>query len=270
MPAKKIMKILRAAGLLLKQPSLLNNVLNDNEVWHKHVEKNHQRGNGLPVVALETLFPEFEARIPLVAFLDGGSMVTDHALLISLAKQFDNCTYFEIGTWRGESVYNVASVAKECYTLNLSDEEMRRMGLSEEYIDLTAYFSKEKPNIHHLRGNSFHFDFGGLNKKFDLIFIDGDHHYKSVLNDTKKVVQHLMHENSVVVWHDYAKNPENIRFEILAGILDGLPASMHKWLYHVENSLSAIYINKPFETDRLVNPSRPNHYFEVGLKRKDL
>ena len=70
-------------------------------------------------------------------------------------------------------------------------------------------------------------DFEALNKKFDLIFIDGDHHYEMVRNDTAKVFQSLFHSGSTVVWHDYAFNPEKIRFEVLAGILDGCPTEFH-------------------------------------------
>lgn len=265
---KKITKLIKALKLIAGQPSLLNLVIDNDQVWQKHVEKKYAMNQGLPVVSLETLFPGFKAEIPTFAFLDGGSLPTDIALLMKLAETFRDCSYFEIGTWRGESVVNVAEMAGECFTLNLSDEEMRAAGQSEDYINLTGFFSKAKKNITHLRGNSGNYDFAGLNKKFDLIFIDGDHHYEWVRNDTEKVFAHLVHENSVVVWHDYARNPETVRYEVLAGILDGLNPSLHQNLFHAGNTLSAVYMNKSMPSHVLKSPARPDHYFSVTIKSK--
>lgn len=264
----KVLKMVKAIKALVRQPSLINLVIDENENWRKYVAEHHGLQHGLPVVELETLFPRFSASIPVFAFLDGGSLPTDIALLMKLAGQFEACSYFEIGTWRGESVVNVAEVANECFTLNLSDEDMRSIGQNEDYIKLTGFFSKDKPNITHFRGNSHTFDFAGLNRKFDLIFIDGDHHYESVKNDTRKVFESLVHDNSVVVWHDYARNPETVRFEVFAGILDGLPPHLRQYLYHAGNTLSAIYTKSKLETRQLKNPTRPEHYFQVDFRLK--
>ena len=265
----KIGKLFKALKLIAGQPSLLNHIIDDNEVWKKYVTRKYGFGNGLPVVELKDLFGSFKAEVPTFAFLDGGSLPTDIALLINLAKQIENCSYFEIGTWRGESVVNVAEVAKDCTTLNLPDEEMRSIGMSDAYINLTAYFSKDKHNIAQIRGNSANFDFAGLNHKYDLIFIDGDHHYEMVKNDTHKVFAHLVHDDSVVVWHDYARNPETTRFEVFAGILDGLDPEYHQHLYHAGNTLSAVYTKKKFPTHPLQNPTIPDHKFRVKLDWED-
>lgn len=262
----KIGKLFKALKLIAGQPSLLNHIIDDNEVWKKYVVKKYGFENGLPVVELKDLFGDFEAEIPTFAFLDGGSLPTDIALLMNLAKQIKDCSYFEIGTWRGESVVNVAEVAKDCTTLNLPDEEMRSIGMSDAYIDQTAYFSKGKSNITHIRGNSLNHDFAGLNRKFDLIFIDGDHHYEMVKNDTQKVFAQLVHDDSVVVWHDYARNPETTRFEVFAGILDGLDPRHHQHLVHAGNTLSAVYTKKKIPTHPLQNPTIPDHRFRVRLE----
>lgn len=264
----KIGKLFKALRLIAGQPSLLNHIIDGNEVWKKYVTKKYGFENGLPVVELQDIFGDFNAEIPTFAFLDGGSLPTDIALLMKLAAQIDDCSYFEIGTWRGESVVNVAEVAKDCTTLNLPDDAMHAIGMSKEYISQTAYFSKGKPNITHIRGNSANFDFAGLNKKYDLIFIDGDHHYEMVKNDTQKVFANLVHDDSVVVWHDYGKNPETTRFEIFAGILDGLDAKNHKYLYHAGNSISAIYTKKKLKSHPLQNPTVPDHVFRIKLDWK--
>ncbi len=266
----KFNKFLKAVSLILKKPALLNNVLNDNNVWKNYVKRNYNLQAGLPVVNINELFPDFSETVKLFGFLDGSSLPTDIALLTKLATQIKDCKFFEIGTWRGETIVNVASVAKECYTLNLPEEEMKKSGLTEDYINQHAFFSKNILNIIHLKGNSKTYDFAGLNKKFDLIFIDGDHHYDLVKNDTKKVFEFLTHDNSIVVWHDYAYNPETIRYEVLAGILDGTSLEIHKNIYHVSNTLSAVFMNKKLEGKTLETPAKPDKYFEVSLKMKKI
>jgi len=267
---KKLNKALKAMAQIIKNPWLLNHILEDNASWESHLKKRYGMENGLPQLELTELFPGFNQTINNISFLDGSSLPTDIALLKALAQKFDDCSYFEIGTWRGESVVNVADNAAECLTLNLSREEILELGYSEKYADLHGFFSKGKPNITHLEGNSMAYDFAALGKKFDLIFIDGAHQYEFVENDTKKVFEHLVHENTIVVWHDYAYNPEKVRNEVLAGILDGLPPSYKKDLYHVSNTLCAIYIKGNFKTKTLNAPSIPAKSFTIELKADTL
>src|SRR3954464_383354 len=155
----KLAKAIKAISLLLKRPALLNHVLDSNEVMQDSVQKKYNLPNGLPQVDLLTLFPSFHSTVEPYSFLDGTSSPLDLALLRSLAKEYSACRYFEIGTWRGESVANVAAVAKECITLNLPDDEMRKMGLNEEYISLHRFFSANLPNVQHLQHNSSTFNF---------------------------------------------------------------------------------------------------------------
>ncbi len=265
---RKFRKAIKATALILKNPYLLNNVLSEPSVWEDYVSRNHGKEKGLPVINLDQLLGKELHDVGPITFLDGGSLPTDLALLRGLASNINECKYFEIGTWRGESVANIAGVAKECYTLNLSTQEMKAMGVRNKYMYLMGYFSKNLENVVHISGNSMSFDFAGLNKKFDLIFIDGDHHYEKVKNDTEKVLKHLAHDNSIIVWHDYAHHPEEVRFEVLAGILDGVDPSMHKELYHVSQTKCAVYIRKEIEGRLLDPPEEPDEYFEVILKSR--
>jgi predicted O-methyltransferase YrrM len=262
----KISKAFSAIGLILRNPWLLNNVLNEELYWRKLVAEKYGRQDGLPVIHPMELFGDLNETVGPFAFLDGGSLPTDLALLKKFAAGIPDCNYFEIGTWRGESVANVASVAENCFTLNLSGEEMKAMGKSEKYIKLHRFFSKNLKNVTHIEGNTLSFDFQSLGRKFDLIFIDGDHRFEMVKNDTEKVFTNLVHEKSVVVWHDYARNPETIRFEVLSGILGGCPPSYHENLFHIANTLCAAYIPGLKGADILDPPVTPPGAFSIDLK----
>jgi hypothetical protein len=75
-----------------------------------------------------------------------------------------------------------------------------------------------------------------------------------------------MHENSIVIWHDYGKDPVTIVYETLAGILEGVPQNLHKNLYHVSNTLCAVYTTRKFPTSILKTPAIPNKKFKVTLE----
>jgi len=267
---KKITKTWKALSAIVKNPWLLNRVLADDSIWQNYIEQNYQMKSGLPVVDIDEVCGDLDITLECFAFLDGGSLPTDIALLKALSKQIENCQYFEIGTWRGESVVNVAEHAAECYTLNLSKADLLAIGADERYADLHGFFSKGKKNIKHLEGNSLNYDFKGLDKKFDLIFIDGDHHYDYVKNDTAKVFEHLVHDDTVVVWHDYAYSPEKIRPEVMAGILDGVPMECRKYLYHVSNSMCAVYTRRELRSKELSVPMVPDKTFRVRVERRGL
>lgn len=236
----RISKTIKALSSIIRNPWLLNKVLDDNHRWERYVGKKYGISS-LPVVYPDKLFSNEEIVVSPYSFMEGGSLPTDLLLLKGLARSINSCAYFEIGTWRGESVANVASEAETCFTLDLSEEELKSLGKPDQYISQQRILSQGLANVTHLEGNSSSYDFSQLNRKFDLVFIDGDHHYGSIVNDTKKVFGHLVHDESIVVWHDYAWDPVNVRYESMAAILDALPGEKHKDLYHFGNSLSALY-----------------------------
>ncbi|MBS1549538.1 MAG: class I SAM-dependent methyltransferase [Bacteroidetes bacterium] len=257
---KKFLEILKAA---MEKPYLLNLVIQNQEYQESLLKKSYPQQQALPQISLDDLGIPLETSVDSF-LLDGSSMITDLALLKTLAQGKNS--YFEIGTWRGESVWNVAKILEDCTTLNLSMEEMKKMNLNTQYIELHGILSKRNPKIKHWEGNTLNFNFEALQKKYDLIFIDGDHSYAMVKNDTQKVFEHLVHENTVVVWHDYAYNPEKIRHEVYRGILDGTPKKYHHKLYHIANSMCAVLLPGSFKTREFESPKKPNILFEIQVK----
>ena len=261
----KISKALKAFGLILKKPYLLNLIVDSEEAKQSYVAAKYGLPEGLPTVELSEFIDETENIAPY-SFLEGSSLPTDFALLRSICRRNQAKDYLEIGTWRGESAANVAPFVEHCYSLNLPDETMRRMGLDEDYINMHRFFSKDIPNITHLQADSQTFDFASLNKKFDVIFLDGDHHTESIAKDTQNAFRLLKDDNSVIVWHDYGMGTETTRFNVLAGILDGCPPENIKHLYRVSHTLCAIYTKRELNASLVKPNAKPEMSFEVKLK----
>lgn len=263
---KKLRRTFKAIIEILKNPWLLNRILEDDGIWAKDIKKKYDRNAAFPIVDLANFLPDSRESLETFAFQGGGSLPTDLALLKGLSKRIAASNYFEIGTWRGESVANVADTGADCYTLDLSKEKLKAMKVDKIYAQLHGYFSGERDNITYLYGDSKTFDFEGLNKKFDLIFIDGDHHYEFVKNDTERVFEHLLHDKTIVVWHDYAYTPEKVRPEVMAGILDGVPEKFRHCLYHVSNTMCAIFTRESLEITAPDFPVVPDKKFRVEIE----
>lgn len=259
----KLRKTFKALGLIVQNPWKLNHILNQNEEWKAYVLRKYKM-DSLPVVSLNYFLRE-PVIIEPYAFLEGSASPADIALLKLLALKVEHCKYFEIGTWRGESVANVASCAETCYSLDLP-EDMRTKILNDiDYNKSHRFFSKDVGNIIHLTADSRTFDFSSLKIKFDLIFIDGDHHYESIVNDTKKALDGLCHDGTTMVWHDYGYNPRAIRYETMAAILDSVPEPMQHQLFHVSNTSCAILFRKPVPSHKFKKHALPENKFSVSV-----
>ncbi len=251
----------RNFGLLMKNLFHFTTIQSHKEI----VQRKHRMAQGFPTVEINDLLPGFNETVKNYTYLDGNSRAIDVAILMALAKRYNNCTYLEIGSFRGESIVNVASVAKECYSLSLSDEEMAGVGFA-AYIPQNRMYSKSLKNITHIGHDSTTFDFSTLNKKFDLIFVDGSHEYLPVVKDTANVFKLLKDENSVIVWHDCGDSYESVRWTVQAGILDGCPPEAKNKIYRISNSLCAIYTNQKVKSGFPPFPRVPDKTFDVTVK----
>lgn len=266
------MNIGEVLKIMLSRPVavLKDGIRSQQQVEYKKGALSVHNSQQLPTIDLLDLFPNLNEEINHYSYLSGTSLVTDMLLLKGLARRFDHCAYLEIGSWRGESLANVGDVTKDLTSITLSPEEMIAYGLGEGFVKVHGIFSKQLP-ITKIEHDSHTLDFSTLNKKFDLIFVDGDHSYAGVLNDTKKVFPLRKNESSVIVWHDYCFDTENVRFSTLKAILDGIPADKHRNLYHVSNTMCAVYIeNANFKTTQTKFPSYPNKNFSLQIKAKNL
>lgn len=252
------MKIISFFKVILKKAYV-------NKTNRKKLIKKYGLKNGLPVIDFLEIFPNYNEIIKPLSFMPGGSSrVIDYALLKGLARKFEKCRYLEIGTWRGESIACVASIAEECVSISLSEKLMRDYGLSDEVIKNSRVFSKNYPNINHIGADSQTFDFSTIGK-FDLIFVDGDHSYESIKKDTENIFSLLKDEKSVIVWHDYLWDNGQIRWETLRAILDGTTEEIRSHIYHISNTKSAVFINGRFKTKSMPKFQELNKAFEIKL-----
>lgn len=198
----------------------------------------------MKTIYLDSLFDREIYNVGPISHLNAGMLPADLALLKGLASLYSNCSYFEICKRRSESLGNMAKVARECYSLNRPAGEIRKKGLRNRYMYMMGYYSRAQDNVVMLSGDSRYYDFASIGRKFDIIFINSGHGYDRVLNDTRKTFEYLTHDDSIVVWHDYSFFPEEIRYEVLAGILDGTDTAHREQLFFVSKTKCAIFLKE--------------------------
>lgn len=268
----KFSLLLSFPGLLFTQLGALLKHLYHFAVKHRSmdiVRNKHGLPNGFPTVDLLTLFPDFEEDVVNYTYLDGTSRLIDLAVLRAVCRRFEGCEYLEIGSWRGESLSNVAEVAEKVVSISLSEEEMKTRGWAKE-AEFQRMFSKGLANVEHIGHDSMTFDFDKWGRKFDVIFIDGDHAYDAVVKDTANCFKLLKNEHSVILWHDTTENYEQPRWEVVAGILDGAPAEARGKIYHISNCLISIYLPNAVEASFPPSPQVPNKTFQVKMTASSL
>lgn len=266
---RKISKFIRALSVAMKNPASLNALLDDVSEHEQTFKAATGLIDGLPQLRFSDLLPNEGISVEPFAFLSGGSMPTDLALIRLFAQRIKAQTYFEIGTWRGESVMQAAAVIPKCYTLNLSDAEMKRRNWDEAYITLHGHFIQNHPHITRLEGDSRNFDFDSYKNKMDLVFVDGDHHFDSVKSDTRNAFKLIEHDRGIILWHDYASEPENVRWNVLRAIWEGTPEHCRKHLYAVSNSLCAVYYPyADLQAEKRIYPANPGNGFTVRIEKR--
>lgn len=249
---------------------LLKNLLAFTEdMMAKNTVNEFTNGKEIPWVDLLKLVPNFEETVANFTFLSYTSRVTDIALIKALAKSIPQCDYFEIGCFRGESLMNIMPNTNSTIGLSLSIDEMREMNFSNDVIETDAVLVKTNEKLTQIRHNSLTYDYSKLNKKFDLIFIDGDHTTDAVKIDTANAFKLLKDENSIIVWHDFGFGYSDQRVEVIAGALLGAPKEALPYIYRVSNTLCGIYTRKKLETIPAdANMILPTKLFDVTLAAK--
>lgn len=247
------------------RPALLNRVLDAPDEHRMAVQQRYGLPNGLPFTDPAGVGVDLQEEVTPFAFLEGGSMVTDLALLQGVARSHAGCRYFEIGTWRGESVANVAPVADACVTLDLPADELLRRGASEAYIAQQGMWCKDLPNVTCLHGDSRTMDLADHEGRYHVVFVDGDHHHASVVCDTRTAFR-LVAPGGTIIWHDAGRDATDQRWEVVHGILEGCPPEQRDNIRRVAHTLCAIHTTRPLPALPPGDHARARRVFSVTLR----
>jgi hypothetical protein len=125
---------------------------------------------------------------------------------------------------------------------------MKQFGLYDTAIAVNGFFVKNTTNIHKIAHNTQTYDFKDLIGKFDVVFVDADHEYPGVKIDTANARTLLKDDSSVIIWHDYGRSYEEINWQVLHGMLDGIPKDEHRYMYKVGNTLCGLFTKQPVKS----------------------
>jgi len=159
----------------------------------------------------------------------GGLTLLEHSLLVSFIKLFHPEQIFEYGTYMGASSFVMAANSAKSasiYTLDIpkdqsdfsepynsnSDDIKNDNYLRSVFVEKGAIYIKQADqNIRskitqiYCDSHKLNLDEYNLRKRFDFIFIDGGHDYKTIKNDTDKSLE-MVKEDAIIIWHDFKSN----------------------------------------------------------------
>jgi predicted O-methyltransferase YrrM len=154
-----------------------------------------------------------QVAIPIGAIneLTGHVNKVDMLYVCAIARHIGARRIFEFGTYQGRTTYHLTFAADGAHvtTLNLAPAADPRYA-----PHLGRYFrgTDREAFITQVYCDSREFDTTPHRRQFDFVFVDGDHSYEVVENDTMKAFE-LLRPGGVIVWHDYApKSAGLVRF----------------------------------------------------------
>ena len=71
-------------------------------------------------------------------------------------------------------------------------------------------------------------------------------------------------------WHDYGFHPEQVRFEVMAAILDAFGPERTGKVYHVAHTKCAIFTGKSYPCKPAEFPMIPEEYYTFDLTRNKI
>lgn len=201
---------------------------------------------GFPrITKISQIIPDFEESFDMV--FGPGSSALDLALLRHIAKQYEKPSCLEIGTEFGRATMVLADVSERVVTVDIRRDEA------------VGKYCKSK-NVDIIRTDSRKMGWKKLGK-FDLIFIDGDHHYDVILSDTKNSLS-VLKDDGTIVWHDVTSDYRYC-WDVLGAIFDALPKNRRKDFYVVNGTRCGILTKKEIHRG-----TKGPDFMEVSIKMK--
>lgn len=133
-------------------------------------------------------------------------------ILATICKVLQPEKVFEFGTFTGASTLAIASNSREdveVHTLDIppANRKSHRTGVGSDIpfefeIGQAFRATSWEARIHIHTGDTKQFDISEFRQQMDLVFIDADHTYSFVKNDTEKALE-MLKPGGVILWHDY-------------------------------------------------------------------
>ncbi len=136
----------------------------------------------------------------------------EHLFLMGIVSQLKpNSDILEIGTFKGQTSIFIAKLRKDINIITIDNHEgIPEEGFysSKDEVDSSIKRNNLSSQIKHKEISSQEFL---PEKKFDLIFIDGDHSYEGVKFDFEKF-KHYLKEDGTIIIHDCKYIPGVTKF----------------------------------------------------------
>jgi len=178
-----------------------------------YLEQSQWIHGALERIAFNQLVPQSrDYDLKLIRPLDrtwGTSITTDElCCLLAIAKSVEAKKILEIGTWDGNTTVNLAEATNGMVvTVDLPPDEQHASGIpnmtERQQLGRQIRGHPCEPRIRQVYGDSTRLDWKSLGPPFDLVFIDGAHHYEFVASDTQNA-RACVSQGGAIVWHDYA------------------------------------------------------------------
>jgi hypothetical protein len=150
----------------------------------------------LPVVDSQLCIPRFgetEVRIRVCPLGNWSTPIVDVFIILKAVMGFGSTRILELGSYRGDTARLIAEHTPDHVRICTVDIHPEH-GAAYKDTPLARRIDRKVGKITPA--------LFGPDEKYDFIFVDADHDFNSVVNDTTVAFQ-LLTETGVIFWHDY-------------------------------------------------------------------
>lgn len=217
----------------------------DKEQWESSLKKRQ--------ICLGKFFEDVEKKnvysLNDLTFRPGGSGALDYLFLKEIAIKYALKSYLEIGTYIGESISCMEGVCEKRISITVPPEHHSSMSNWCKEKNMTDFSNRlVGEGVKQYLVDSWEFDFNTIEDDIDLYFIDANHCYNGVYNDTKKVFEHK-NDNSFVVWHDFRWDSFPDDEEVVQAVVDVIGLKQFGQVYYCDNNMCGIFVPLKYRED---------------------
>lgn len=201
-------------------------------------------------------FPNTEVRVKQCPLGTWSTPLGDIFVLVKAALGFRSKRILELGSYRGDTARLLAENTGDDVIICAVDIDERHGAayrgtpLDRKIVRKTGRISRE---------------LFSPEEKYDLIFVDADHDFASVTNDTE-IAFKVLAKGGVILWHDY--DPQECYFFGMSGVPEALREfSQTHPIYAIRGTRLAIYSDrKDWKPSNSSNPPSRTVWEETQMR----